>query len=354
MDLIKLTLICILVFITSIPHALSAPDFPFQSSIDSLPQRAFSNQDLNVSFIINDIPIGYKKHSYENEWEKTDQQLQEAIAFARAKKDTDPSTLAEILEGAAALYYRNHDLFIAGDLIKEAIKIKKQFLGPYHKDIAVSYELLAQVARAGRDYENADKLYKDALEIKKTTFGENSIEVGSCYMNLACLYHDKGKNQQAEDYELKAKAIMDNLKEKVFISSNNTSNMPRPIPTSSYGARFNNWQEVVSLSNSIITQKRMEEERIAQQQQAEEARREAQEKEKERLAKLVEDRQEAEQQSCNSLEQLLEARSKAEQQARNKEEERLAKLGFSNKCLSNQAEQELQSSILRYSNSLQK
>ena len=69
------------------------------------------------------------------------------------------------------------------------------------------YQDLAQVYTRQARYQEAETLYKRALDIEKKVWGEDHPSTVNCYDNLADLYHKEGKYAQAEQWAKKAASI---------------------------------------------------------------------------------------------------------------------------------------------------
>ena len=85
----------------------------------------------------------------------------------------------------------------AEPLYRQALEIKKKALGEEHPDYANSLNNLAALYRALGAYDRAEPLFCQALEIKKKALGEWHPDYANSLNNLALLYQATNRPQQA-------------------------------------------------------------------------------------------------------------------------------------------------------------
>ena len=76
----------------------------------------------------------------------------------------------------------------AEPLYKQAMEIRRTALGERHPDYATSLNNLAELYRAMGRHAEAEPLYKQALEIRRTALGERHPDYATSLNNLAGLY----------------------------------------------------------------------------------------------------------------------------------------------------------------------
>ena len=76
----------------------------------------------------------------------------------------------------------------AEPLYRQALEIKKKALGEGHPDYATSLNNLAALYHAMGDYDRAEPLYRQALEIKKKALGEKHPDYATGLNNLAAVW----------------------------------------------------------------------------------------------------------------------------------------------------------------------
>ena len=86
----------------------------------------------------------------------------------------------------------------AEPLYKQALEIRKRVLGEDHPDYASSLNNLALLYRDMGQYEKARPLLQQALEIRKRALGEDHPDYAISLTNLAELYEHMGQYEKAE------------------------------------------------------------------------------------------------------------------------------------------------------------
>lgn len=95
---------------------------------------------------------------------------------------------------------------------QRAYAVKKNVLGPHHLAVAASANSLARLFYYLRDYNDAEKMAMECIEIYEKVHGKEHPEVGGALHNLATLYHVQRKYTEAEPIY---KQALD-LKRKIF------------------------------------------------------------------------------------------------------------------------------------------
>ncbi|MEQ9370391.1 MAG: tetratricopeptide repeat protein [Coleofasciculus chthonoplastes F3-SA18-01] len=90
-----------------------------------------------------------------------------------------------------------------------ADKLKRD--GENHPDVAQSLNNLAVLYDNKGRYEEAEPLYLEALELRKRLLGENHPHIASSLNNLAYLYYSQGRYEEAEPVYLEALALRKRL-----------------------------------------------------------------------------------------------------------------------------------------------
>ncbi|WP_395829632.1 tetratricopeptide repeat protein [Archangium violaceum] len=122
----------------------------------------------------------------------TDSRLEEAQqAFDEGKRLLDAGRYAEAEPSA-----------------RRALELREAVLGGAHPEVAKCLSLLGLLEDAGhQDLVRAEKLHQRALSIYEATLGEDHPDVASSLNNLASLYFDQGRYEQAEPLLQRALAI---------------------------------------------------------------------------------------------------------------------------------------------------
>eukprot|EP01126_Amoeba_proteus_P040981 TRINITY_DN4397_c0_g1_i13.p1 TRINITY_DN4397_c0_g1~~TRINITY_DN4397_c0_g1_i13.p1 ORF type:complete len:172 (-),score=45.25 TRINITY_DN4397_c0_g1_i13:223-738(-) len=107
------------------------------------------------------------------------------------------------------LKIKGEDLDQAQQMHEVALAIQEKVLGHNHEAVAVTLNLLAEVARKqGKfEYDGAERLYVRALDINMKFFGEEHPEVAENLNGLAQVYKGQLNYPKAEQYFLKSITI---------------------------------------------------------------------------------------------------------------------------------------------------
>ena len=92
----------------------------------------------------------------------------------------------------------------AEPLAEQVVEASQKALGPDHYLVAHSIFTLAKVTR---DAKKAEELLKRALQVSERTAGPDSYFTGVVLDEIAMFYLDSGRNNEAEPYVLRAKAL---------------------------------------------------------------------------------------------------------------------------------------------------
>ena len=86
----------------------------------------------------------------------------------------------------------------ARELHEKALMIRKKIFGENHVDVATCFNNLALVYNNLGEYNQAKELHEKALMIRKKIFGENHANAATSYSNLALVYNSLGEYNQAK------------------------------------------------------------------------------------------------------------------------------------------------------------
>jgi hypothetical protein len=108
----------------------SDEDFGFNGQVSGarvgwLTQRAFSPRDEDAIFIINDVPMLYRRPKNVFITNDFDRRFGEALTRALANARSDPKSLAIILEGAACFYRKMNRAAQSLELLKELVELTR-------------------------------------------------------------------------------------------------------------------------------------------------------------------------------------------------------------------------------------
>src|SRR5207249_2981679 len=100
------------------------------------------------------------------------------------------------LHNLAALLSRMHDHAKAEPLLKRALNIRQQALGPNHPQTAASLSSLGALFEQTGDWAQAESLYQGALKIAEETLGPEHPDTAIHLKNLASLCLVRGDSAQ--------------------------------------------------------------------------------------------------------------------------------------------------------------
>jgi tetratricopeptide (TPR) repeat protein len=116
-----------------------------------------------------------------------------------------------IINNLGILYSELGDYKVAEPYFKQALEIRKKTLGDEHPDVASSLNNLGVLCSNIGDYQSAESFYKQSLAIKKKVFGEKHPDLVLSLDNLGQLFSDIGDYKSAEPYYKQSLAILKNI-----------------------------------------------------------------------------------------------------------------------------------------------
>lgn len=112
----------------------------------------------------------------------------------------------------AGCWYKDKYFFSAGEInLKKAIEIRKSILGIEDPNTAQSINNLANLYYDHGKYQNAEPLFLEALNIRKKVLGIDHPDTATSINDLAELYNTQGKYEKAEKLYLQALAIREKI-----------------------------------------------------------------------------------------------------------------------------------------------
>ena len=165
------------------------------------------NKDT-IKPMTDDLPLQYQYGSMTNQ-----DKIAEIVRLqTRLKEDNLRDTeKAILLNNLAGLYEAQGRYEEAEPLYKKALEISEKVLGEEHPNTATSYNNLAGLYESQGRYEEAEPLYKKALGIREKVLGEEHPDTAISYNNLAFLYLAQDRYNESISYEQKAVDIMSKL-----------------------------------------------------------------------------------------------------------------------------------------------
>jgi tetratricopeptide (TPR) repeat protein len=133
--------------------------------------------------------------------------LKKALTLREQLLGPDHSDTAGVLNNLASVYWRQGKLELAELLYLRALDIREKQLGTNHLDTAAVLSNLSLLYWQQKEYERAEPLAERALFIREQQLEVNYHDIAISMNNLANLYDDEGKYEQAERFYLQALTI---------------------------------------------------------------------------------------------------------------------------------------------------
>lgn len=124
--------------------------------------------------------------------------LDSSAAKIRRELQGQPEMQAALMDTMGRVYYKLGLYDSALPLLKDALELRKQALGPENSDVASTMNNLALVLHGKGDFGAAEPFYQDALALRRRLFGESHREVAASLNNYGLFLKDKGDYAAAE------------------------------------------------------------------------------------------------------------------------------------------------------------
>ncbi len=136
------------------------------------------------------------KHEKSGNFDSTLLYYQEALRFAELFKDNKHSRIARLKADLGTILWRlGRNKEAKGYLIEAIDSFRMTKSDSFF--LASTYNNLGNVWKDLGQYENAEKEYLTALEIREKKFGENDVQTASSYYDLGNFYWEIGKYDEA-------------------------------------------------------------------------------------------------------------------------------------------------------------
>jgi tetratricopeptide (TPR) repeat protein len=139
-------------------------------------------------------------------YEPAERQLRTALD-QQARAGANPVLLADTNARLVTVLYKAHKTSDAIPVAREAVRLRKEALGPRHPDTAASLDDLGAMLMVTGDNAAAEPLMREALAIRRKALGPNDPQLAVSLNNLGILLQEKRDLQQAEGMFQEALAI---------------------------------------------------------------------------------------------------------------------------------------------------
>lgn len=161
---------------------------------------------LNLAETLNQMTHLYLKQKRLDEARSS---LQAALAIREKELGRNNQKTAETLGNLALVEHKSRHDNDAERLYKEVIEIKRKEANS--NSLAITLTNLANLYGEMRRIEDARKLYLEALELDKKTYGAEHREVAQDFFNLGAVMYHHNYNKEAVDYLDQSLALYEKL-----------------------------------------------------------------------------------------------------------------------------------------------
>ncbi|MEB3178333.1 MAG: tetratricopeptide repeat protein [Nostocaceae cyanobacterium] len=160
-------------------------------------------RDSSLATLYFNLADSYRKRLDQGKFQDYQAELALAIEYYRQAAELQielglQKDLASSYNNLAGLYDAMGRYDEAEPLYKQALELRKHLLGENHPSTATGYGNLAGLYHAMGRYDEAEQMYKQALELTKHLLGENHPSTATSHNNLALLYSSMGRYDEAE------------------------------------------------------------------------------------------------------------------------------------------------------------
>jgi tetratricopeptide (TPR) repeat protein len=135
-------------------------------------------------------------HELDGKQAQAEQAYNEALRICRGLGDNE--RVATVLNNLGDLLRTAGRMNEAQQHLTEAVRLRRQLLGPRHPDLAKSLNNLALVLRSRNRLEEAEPLYREALTIERGVWGPTHPAVLTDQFNLGAMLREQERLDEAE------------------------------------------------------------------------------------------------------------------------------------------------------------
>lgn len=110
----------------------------------------------------------------------------------------EPLTRARFLQTIGEIYTEISDLTLAGDLVEEALAIRRDELGETHELTLETLDQLGVIRRRQRRYAEAEEILSGVLAVRQAEPKTDPVKVADAHNQLANVYWNQGRHEEAE------------------------------------------------------------------------------------------------------------------------------------------------------------
>jgi class 3 adenylate cyclase/tetratricopeptide (TPR) repeat protein len=142
-------------------------------------------------------------------WERFDALVAHVVSIMgwAGSYDVWPTGVAELLNKAGRYLFQRGRYGESETLLRRALELGQEMLGPDHTDIATSLNTLAIVYQREGKYVESEPLYEMALAMRERLLGPNHPDVANSSLNFGNLHFTQGRYAEAQRLYERADAI---------------------------------------------------------------------------------------------------------------------------------------------------
>jgi len=151
-------------------------------------------------------------------WTQAAALFDRAISLLDVSGKPDQLGFAGILDNQGMMFHLQKNFVESEKPLRRAYNLRLELLGAENPIVVVTQVKLAGTLREMGRYEEAERMYRDALEIYEKTSRLRSMDAAKALEELANLFRQTSREQKAEPLEARAKAIRFDLEHTVSAS----------------------------------------------------------------------------------------------------------------------------------------
>ena len=150
-------------------------------------------------------------HEALGEVQEAELRYQQSLSVVESIQGPNHPDVIPGLNNLAALYAKQGQFRRAEPLWRRSLTILESALGPKHPHLIPSIMLIAQATQVQGRFEESEKMYTKALSIADTELEPNHHHTATILRRYAILLHQVNREDEATQFEERAKAIEENL-----------------------------------------------------------------------------------------------------------------------------------------------
>jgi tetratricopeptide (TPR) repeat protein len=156
---------------------------------------------------------------HRKKWDSAEPLLTRALLMVERSPQHNNLGLAGVLDNLGMMHQFRKNFVESEKFLRKAYALRLDLLGPEHPLVVVTEVKLAGTLRDSGRYEDAERLYSEALAIYEKTSRLRTVDAVMALEELAQLFRQTSRGKKAEPFEARAKAIRFDLENTVSAMS---------------------------------------------------------------------------------------------------------------------------------------